>query len=292
MKKILFIINPRSGVDRNKKLESAIALHLDNRQFDPYIRYTEYAAHATALAKEAVDNGFAIVAAVGGDGTVNEVIAGIYGSQVVLAILPKGSGNGLARSLGIPLQLRKSLVLINKGCLRTIDLGQVNGRYFASNTGLGFDVDVIREFAGSQRRGLITYTRLILKHLWHYSCRNWMIQVDGRQIGAKAFMVTIANARQLGYQFHIAPVADLEDGILDLVIIKEFPRWKAVAIAFRAFTGSLLNSRYIIHATGREIKIQHQELHQFQADGDLHTCNTILKATVIPKAIRVIVPQS
>ncbi len=144
MEKILFIINPKSGVDRVKALKDLIEKHLDKNTFAPEIAYTEYARHGTELARNAVKNGYRTVVAVGGDGSVNDIIAGIHGTDVTLCIVPKGSGNGLARTLQIPLDPAKAIALINTGKRIRIDLGKVNDRIFVSNVEVGFDALVAK----------------------------------------------------------------------------------------------------------------------------------------------------
>lgn len=290
MKKVLFIINPRSGVDRVKALQGLIDRDLDRQQYQYEIAYTQYAKHGTELARNAAADGFHIVVAVGGDGSVNDVIAGIHGTETTLAIIPKGSGNGLARSLNIPLDPAKALQLINNANQATIDLGRADDRIFVSNAGVGFDALVARKFAKSNRRGMAIYSWIVTKYLWMYKEWKWNIEVDGVAMQEKAFILTVANAAQFGYNFKIAPLADLQDGLFDIVIIKKYPKILGALIALRAFNGSLMKSRYVLHFKGKKIRISHPQLSLLQMDGDVHQCGHEVHIEMMNAALNILVP--
>lgn len=289
MKKVLFIINPNSGVDRVKALHHAIEENLDPEKFTFESVYTQYAGHGTELAREGVAVGFEIIVAVGGDGSVNDVIQGLYGSGAALGIIPKGSGNGLARSMGIPLNTEKAIRVLNQMEAISIDLGRADGHLFVSNAGVGFDTVVTQKFAQSQRRGLAAYIGIISKYLWRYRLRSWNIDVDGNRFSRQAFMVTVANGIQLGYGFKIAPPADLQDGVFDIVILNKFPRIMASLIALRAFSGSILQSRYVTYLKGKKIKISHPEMTLLQLDGETYPCGEAVCIEMLPRALRVMV---
>jgi len=291
MEKVLFIINPKSGVDRVKAIQDLIGSRLDKNRFQPEIAHTRYARHGTELAREAVAAGFKIIVAVGGDGSVNDVIAGIYGTDATLAIIPKGSGNGLARSLRIPLDPAKAIDLINHGRRTAIDLGIADNRIFVSNAGVGFDALVARKFAKSKRRGMAIYSWIVTRHLWTYKEWEWEVEIDGEQLKEKAFILTVANAEQFGYNFRIAPIADLQDGLFDVVIIRKYPKILGAGIALRAFNGSLLKSKYVRHLRGKHITIRHPRLSLLQMDGDVHPCGPEVKVEMLGQALKIIVPE-
>lgn len=290
MKKILFIINPRSGVDRVKALQGLIEQHLDKSQYTYEIAYTQYAKHGTELARKAAEENFEVIVAVGGDGSVNDIIAGMHGTNAALAIIPKGSGNGLARSLKIPLDPVHALTLINKGNTATIDLGKADNRIFVSNTGVGFDALVARKFAKSNRRGMAIYSWIVTKYLWMYKEWKWDIVVDGTPMREKAFILTVANAAQFGYNFKIAPLADLQDGLFDIVIIKKYPKILGALIALRAFRGTLMKSKYVLHFKGKNITISHPQLSLLQMDGDVHKCGHEVKIEMLQASLNILVP--
>lgn len=290
MKSILFVINPRSGVDRVKAIQQLIEKHLDHNQFSYQIAYTQYAHHGTEIAHTAVSSGVDIVVAVGGDGSVNDIAAALVNTRATLAIIPKGSGNGLARSLNIPLDTAKAINLINKQKCVAIDTGKANDFVFTSNAGVGFDALVAKKFAKSKRRGIAAYSWIVTKYLWQYKSRKWQLNIDGKSFTEHAFILTVANAKQFGYNFNIAPVADLQDGIFDIVIIRKFPKILGMLIAFRAFTNTILNSKYVKHYRGSKVSIHHPELDTLQFDGEVRPCSNDIFIALQPHSLKVLIP--
>ncbi len=290
MEKVLFIINPKSGVDRVKALQGLIDQHLDQRKYHYEIAHTQYAKHGTELARNAAANGIEVIVAVGGDGSVNDVITGIYGTKARLGIIPKGSGNGLARSLQIPLDPAKAIEVINQGKTAVIDLGKADQRIFVSNAGVGFDALVARKFAKSNRRGMAIYSWIVTKYLWMYKEWKWNIEVDGVPMQERAFILTVANAAQFGYNFKIAPLADLQDGLFDIVIIKKYPKILGALIALRAFNGTLMKSKYVLHFKGKKVTISHPQLSLLQMDGDVHKCGPEVNIEMLKASLNILVP--
>ena len=146
-KRVVFIMNPISGVASKTGIPMLIDKTLDKDKFDYELHLTEYAGHASVIATEAKDNGVDIVVAVGGDGTINEVGRAIVHSDTALGIIPCGSGNGLARHLLLPMNFKKSIEVINKCEIRDLDYGIINGYPFFCTCGLGFDAFVSKKFA-------------------------------------------------------------------------------------------------------------------------------------------------
>jgi YegS/Rv2252/BmrU family lipid kinase len=287
---LVFIINPKSGTERQKEIKAGIDTALDKEQYSYEIKNTEYAKHGTILAKEAAKDGAYAVVAVGGDGSVNDVVQGLLGTGTLLAIIPKGSGNGMARTMRIPLDTNEAIKVINKGNTVAMDVGYANDRAFISNAGVAFDALISKKFAKSEKRGLMVYSWLVTKYMWLYKSWDWEITIDGKEVNSKAFMVTVANGQQFGYNFQIAPKADFTDGLLDLVIIRRFPKILGGVISFRAMTGTLLKSPYVRHMKGKEIIISHPSLKLMQTDGDAHKCEHTIKFTIKQGAQKVIVP--
>jgi diacylglycerol kinase (ATP) len=280
MKHLVFIINPKSGVERNKKIQQAIDQYLDADVFTYTIKYTTHAGHGTQLAHEAAEaNAFAVIA-VGGDGSVNDIIKGIVGTNTKLGIIPKGSGNGLARTLNIPVDTIKAIQTINRCIVTPIDIGSVNGRLFASNAGVGFDALVCNSFAKSKRRGLAVYLWLITKHIFQFQTATYTIATPNKKIEEKAFMIAVANGQQLGYGFKIAPDANWTDGLLDVVIIKPFPFWMAPFLGYKMYRGTITSSKYITHFRTKSLTISSDDLDCLQTDGDGHPCENALIFTI------------
>ena len=156
-------MNPISGTSNKKGIPDLIHSGIDSERFDYEIRLTEYAGHAAAIAAEARDNHIDVVVAIGGDGTVNEVARSLVHSETALGIIPCGSGNGLARHLLLPLNVKKAIAVINKCEIHKLDYGVINGHEFFCTCGMGFDAFVSQKFAESGKRGPISYIENILR---------------------------------------------------------------------------------------------------------------------------------
>ena len=289
-KHLVFIINPKSGMERQKEIKQGIEAHIDQEKFSWEIQNTQFAKHGITLAKEAAAKGAYAVVAVGGDGSVNDVVQGLLGTNTVLGIIPKGSGNGMARTMRIPLETNEAIKLINKSNVAKMDVGFANGRAFISNAGVAFDALISKKFAKSETRGLMVYSWLVTKYMWLYRERDWEITVDGQKLAAKAFMINVANGQQFGYNFQIAPMASYTDGLLDLIIIKKFPKILGGTLVFRAMTGSIASSPFVKHLRGKEITISNPLLKLMQTDGDAHECEASINFKINQGAQSVIVP--
>lgn len=289
-KHVVFIVNPKSGTDRVKAIQSAIDSQLDHLRFTHELLQTRYARHGTELAREAAEKGAYAVIAVGGDGSVNDIVAGLLGSRTILGIIPKGSGNGMARTMNIPLRETDAIALINQGKTDRMDIGYANDRPFVSNAGVGFDALIAKKFAKSARRGMMVYSWLVAKYLWLYNEWQWRITIDGHTISERAFLVNVANGQQFGYDFKIAPEASWTDGLLDVVIIRKFPKLLGGMLAFRAMKGSILKSPFVKHYRAKEISIVHPDLKLMQTDGDAHPTTNRIHFRVQPAAQEVFVP--
>lgn len=289
-KHLVFIINPRSGTDRIKAIQTTLEATLDRSLYSYEIQYTEAPHHGTELARAAAKAGAWAVIAVGGDGSVADIAAALSGTDTVLGIIPKGSGNGMARTLKIPLELKAAIDVINRGKVQKIDLGYANDRMFISNAGVGFDALISNKFARSRKRGLTVYSWLVTKYLWLYKEWNWTIYVDGKKIETKAFLVNVANGKQFGYNFKIAPGADYTDGLLDVTIIRRFPKILGAGLAIKARWGNIADSNYVTQFQAKTLRIEHPDLKWMQCDGDPHRCGMSLEFRVEPGALKVIVP--
>jgi diacylglycerol kinase (ATP) len=289
-KHLVFIINPKSGVERQKEIKQGIDECLDLERFSYEILHTEFAKHGTELAREAARNGAYAVVAVGGDGSVNDVVQGLLGTDTLLAIIPKGSGNGMARTMGIPLDTQEAIKLLNDGHVKAMDVGYANGAPFISNAGVAFDALISKKFAKSEKRGFWMYSWLVTKYMWLYKNWDWTITVDGKEMRERAFMVNVANGQQFGYNFKIAPMADYTDGVLDVIIIRKFPKILGGTIVVRALNGSITGSPFVKHLAGKEITISNPGLRLMQTDGDAHACGHSITFSIRKGAQRVIVP--
>ena len=219
--KIRFIINPISGKTHKKNLPDQIEEILDEKRFDYDIRESEYAGHSKVLAQEAIDQHYDIIAVAGGDGSINEVGCKLIGTDIALAVIPCGSGNGLSRCLNIPLNPIKALELINRKATCQIDTVTVNDVPFISISGTGYDAQVADDYAHDRRRGFNTYFRYIVKNYFTLGEKEYTIKLHDRDIHTKAFFISFANSNQMGYDVPISPRASLWDGKVDLCIVRK-----------------------------------------------------------------------
>ncbi|MBQ6069476.1 MAG: hypothetical protein IJK84_08240 [Bacteroidales bacterium] len=223
-KRMLVIVNPISGVGRQKRIERLLRDNLDQDLYDYTVEYTEHIHHGTELARDAAMKGCDIVVAVGGDGSVNDVIAGIHGSDATLGIIPCGSGNGLARCMKIPLTPALAIRVLNQANEGSIDTIVLNDKhYIASIAGVGFDAYIARLMKSAKLRGFSAYLNLILREYPTYESKDYTLVIDGKEIRRKAWFTTFANSNQFGYNAAIAPLAKLDDGLIDISIVDRIP---------------------------------------------------------------------
>src|SRR4051812_15392154 len=156
-----------------------------------------------------------MIVAVGGDGTVNEIASAIVGSGTALGIVPYGSGNGLARFLGIPMNPNQAIQALVKGHVESIDSGTVNGQPFFNMAGMGFDAHISEVFSHGKKRGFVSYIKSSIEEISTYDEQQYHIEIDGKVYERKAFMLSIANSSQYGNNAHISPKASVQDGLLD-----------------------------------------------------------------------------
>lgn len=268
MKRIVFIINPHSGTGRKALVEEAIRAHLDVTRLAPAIRYTEYAGHAAEIAAEEAARGTDIVAAVGGDGTVNEVARSLLGTKTALAIVPCGSGNGLARHLRIPMQAEEAVELINETHIQHIDSAIAGDHPFFCTCGVGFDAYISTKFAEAGKRGVATYVEKTLQDALTYKPQRYRIEIDGRTITLEAFLITCANASQYGNNAYIAPSASTRDGLLDVTILTPFSTLEAPQIIVQMFNRKLESNEHVKTFRARHVRITRQESGPAHIDGD------------------------
>ena len=219
--KIRFIINPISGKKHKEHLPQQIKENLDLSKFDYEICVSEYPSHAIMLAQDAINQHFDILAVAGGDGSVNEVGTRLIGTNLALAIIPCGSGNGLSRCLNIPLDPIKALQVINRNERRKIDTVTVNGTPFISISGTGYDAKVAEDYSKDPRRGFDTYFRYIVLNYITMNEQPYTIITPTETLEVNAFFISFANSNQMGYDFPISPHASLWDGKVDLCIVQK-----------------------------------------------------------------------
>jgi diacylglycerol kinase (ATP) len=289
-KKILFIINPVSGIGKQKRVESSIPELLDHSLFDPKVAYTEYPQHAVQLSKEAADQGFELVVAVGGDGSVNEVAQGIVNTNVAMGIIPAGSGNGLAHHLKIPGQIKGAIEIINRTKIIKIDTATFNEKVFISMAGVGFDALVAERYAQVKRRGFFPYFKLVVGGFIKYHPARYTIRFDNKDLSCKALLINFANSGQFGYNATIAPSASLTDGLIDLCILHDISVLKALMIAHKLFLKNIDSSRYVEVHKVKEAEISCEQAVSSHIDGDPSDRITHAVVKIKPQSLNIIIP--
>ncbi|WP_310589288.1 diacylglycerol/lipid kinase family protein [Fibrivirga algicola] len=265
---LLVIINPLSGTlppVQKEGLRAFIAAEADRQAYQAEIVTTAYAGHATQLAAQAVQQGIRRVLVMGGDGTINETARALRRTATALGIVPMGSGNGLARHLGLPMNPQKAVVRALGGKPVLIDSGELNDHPFFCTAGLGFEAYVAHEFAKQPVRGLQTYIRTTYQAFWSYKPAEYTI--DGEKAGA-LFSLTAANAGQFGNNAWIAPTANIADGKLDLCQLGIFPTHMVSMIGWQLFRKSLNRSAYWAGRRIQEATIQSTGPLLAHADGE------------------------
>ncbi len=290
-KQIAFIINPKSGIINKQKIPGLIEKELDKQRFQPEIVFTKYAGHATKLALEFVEKGFEYIVAVGGDGTVNEIAMVLRHNSAALGIIPIGSGNGLARHLGISMNVKKAIRQLNNSKISTIDYCSLNNKPFFCTCGVGFDAYISQEFDRVKKRGVFAYLKKIFKGFFKYKPHHYTVVCDEKEIKTQAFLITVANASQWGNNAHIAPTASLKDGKLNITIIKEIPFRRALRQAIKLYTKTIDNNRYIRTLTGQEIIITEEGNMPFHLDGEPLGEAPQVHVSVVHQGLRVFCSQ-
>lgn len=284
-KKILFIINPHSGIKSKLGFVDLID-HEISGDFIVKTRLTQRPEHATELAIEAVESGMDAVVAVGGDGSVNEVGKALIGTDVALGIIPLGSGNGFARHLNIPLHEKAALQTINNFRTQIIDTATINDIPFLATAGLGFDAQVGWQFANHGRRGFLSYVQITANAFMGYKAKEYKLSIDGKEMETTAFLINFANAGQYGNNAWISPSASLSDGLLNICILDKFPKQYAADIIYKLFNKKIEKSKYYRFYQGKEIWVRNPEI--YHIDGEPRGTDVDLLIKIVPQSLKVI----
>lgn len=245
-RRAMLIINPISGTGNKKAVPEMVAARLRTAGIDLDVRFTGGRGDATALAGEASDKGYGCVIACGGDGTVNETARALCGSATAMGIIPAGSGNGLARHLGIPVDIELALDIIMEWNVVASDYGTVNEVPFFCTFGMGFDAAVSHRFARQSRRGLLSYIRSAISEYVQFRPQTYTLSANGRILTEKAFLVAVCNASQWGNNAYIAPHASITDGLLDITIVHSGSPIDTAVMGMDIFTG-FINKNTMVH---------------------------------------------
>jgi diacylglycerol kinase (ATP) len=290
--KVLFIVNKFSGGGFKPAFEGKIVEACEQHNIECSIEFTQSRGHATELSNDASQSGnFQLVVAVGGDGTVNEVASGLLHSATPMAILPKGSGNGLARHLNIPMKIERSLGTLFSSQLIEMDTFKVNGKLSLNVSGIGFDGHVANLFKDNKKRGLQGYAKVTLNEFLSFKEFEAEIITDDKTHSRKGFIIAIANSSQYGNNARIAPAASITDGILHVCFLKKVPPYRLDFI-YSFFAGKIEETSYCEIIETRNMVLKMNTPMAFHIDGEPCGSDTVFNIEILPKSLKMMVPLS
>lgn len=288
MPSALLLINPISGT-RDKKTLCDMALSLlPPAGIDVEIAYTEHKGHGAELAKRASEEGVDIVIVAGGDGTVNEVAAALLHTDTALGLVPCGSGNGLARTLGIPMDFDSAIDVIARSKPYSIDCGIAEGMPFFCTFGVGFDAVVTKKFSSGKRRGKMEYVRNTLIEFLNYTSDHYALEIDGEVYTKQAMLIAVCNTSQYGNNAYIAPRASLTDGLLDVTVIRDGSRLGQAWAGVGLLSGMIDTHRIIDSFQAKDVRITRLSDGPAQLDGEPLTLGREIHIKCEPACLNVL----
>jgi diacylglycerol kinase (ATP) len=297
-RKIVYLINPVSGTGKKEGLEKMIQQKTKARAIDFDILRTNAAGDYEYLKDKIARDGITDVVMAGGDGTVNRVVASLYDTGVNFGIIPMGSGNGLAFGAGIPKNCAKAIDLIFKGNVGHVDAFMINDQFSCMLSGLGFDAQVAHDFANKASRGLLTYTQQSLVQYFKAHPYQFQIVNDNFSFYTDAFFISIANSNQFGNHFTIAPKADLDDGLLDIVIVQKMHKAKLPFAILQQIRGNNnlqqfvedMCQKNILYFQTPSLTIRNLKLAPFHIDGEPAETKDEFKVKLIRRCFKLFMP--
>lgn len=283
--KIRFIINPIAGTGKQKGIEDYISENFKNAD----IKYTQKSEDATTLSKEAVNNNFDAVIAIGGDGTINECLKGLVNSNTALGVIPCGSGNGFAYHLGMSSSIKEAISQLKDITIQTIDTCTTNNMPFMNVSGIGFDAHIANLFSNIKTRGFMSYIKLVINEL-NYQPQEYSITYNNNTRNVSAYMISFANASQYGNNAKISPKSDIKDGLIDFVIVKVFPKWKIPLFLLKLMNGKLHHSNYVEIIKSNYMQI-HTNSNLIHLDGEPKEINTPIEIKLLPSSLKILKPN-
>lgn len=297
-RKILFFVNPISGTRSRLQLEKQIIKRCEDENVAFEILLTSKEGDYNFLKERVANDGITDIVICGGDGSISPVVSSLVNTYVNIGIIPRGSGNGLARTARIPKSVDKALDIIMKGNASPVDAFTINDRLSCHVCGLGFDALVAHEFSKQRTRGLYTYTKETLKHFFQIKPYAFSIVVEDQQFKTDAFLVCIANSNQFGNNFKIAPQASICDGLLDIVIVNKSNKIQVVVafvkqILFGKVSKISINkmkSKNLLYFQTKSIIVENPDLAPLHIDGDPTETSRRFSIETLPGAYRLLQP--
>lgn len=289
--RILFIVNPISGLGLGKELPEKIKELPEYNHVDYDIVFTEYAGHAPILVEEAkVTCKYTHIVAVGGDGTVNEVGGALCGSDIAFAVVSLGSGNGFARHLGYSIFMTKALRQVLTNRYAQIDMLEINGKRSLNVSGVGFDAEVAHEFNHLKLRGVLSYIYAAIKLWFRYPEKKYKIISDGKVMKVSCFILSFANSSQYGNNAYIAPNASMRDGLMDICILKRPAFFEIMWFLLFFISARLYMLSYYKEIQCKEAIVE-GDIHRVHIDGDAYLMESPLHLKILPGVLKVVVPK-
>jgi len=289
-RKVFLVINKFAG--HRKKYSTAVyqvVSALQENGCEVEYSYTNHSGHATELALSAVNKGFELVVAVGGDGTMNEVAQGLFGTSTPMGIIPMGSGNVLARDLGVPVNIKKSARLLVEGSIKQIDVCRFNNQRFLCTSGIGFDAQVADKMAKAPSRGFLRYIQLTIQESIAFKPFRIKMKANDIWIEKPVFLVTFANARQFGNNAFIAPKADISDGLIDVVVVKPFQKIWLPVFGIGLFLGIIPKLPFVEYHKTKQVELESADTPFFHFDGEPGKLNIPAEISIDAEKLFVVV---
>lgn len=290
-KKLLAVINPISGTANKQYIPETITEVMDESKWDVIIRFTQRPGHATDLAKQAIKQGYYGVLAIGGDGTINEVAAALRDSDTALGIIPNGSGNGLARHLNIPIDVKRALEEINNDRIEQFDYCMANQHPFFCTCGVGFDAHVSAKFAESQKRGPMSYLKNTLVEYLRYRSEEYSIETADKVLTERAFVIACGNASQYGNNAFITPHASMQDGLIDVTLIQPFTPLDTAVLGILLFTKHIDQDTNIQSFRTPSLTIHRPKAGVMHIDGEPMMMEADIEVKCIHNGIKIFLPK-
>lgn len=267
-RKIFLIVNKYAGHKKGEQVAQRVMAYLARRNEPVDFAFTRHPGHASELAEKASADGYSLVVAVGGDGTVNEVAQGLVGKATIMGLIPVGSGNGLARELGISMNLEKSVETLIDGKNIQIDVCRINDQHFLCTSGIGFDAQIAFLMSKAQSRGFLKYIQLVVQESLRFRPLPVRMQIDGKVVEEPVFLVTFANASQFGNNAFIAPGASLTDGLIDVVVVRRFVKIWMPVFAVALFTGLVPHLPFVDCYKAEKVSLDIADTPFYHFDGE------------------------
>ena len=287
-RKVLFIVNPSSGRKKIEGLEKSIQQYCNAIKIECQIEETEGKGHATEIATRGVQGKFELIFAVGGDGTVHEVAKGLVHAHVVMGILPKGSGNGLARHLGISRNPVKALDLLKEGKVICMDTLNVNNEISVNVSGVGFDGHIANLFGSGGKRGLREYVSLAATEFRKFKTFQVNGEIDGNSFQSDAFILAVANSSQFGNNATVSPSASVCDGLMDVCVIRKVPLLQGLGFAGKMFTRRMHKSAFAKIIKCKKAVFKFENDIPYHIDGEGKSRARVFTFEVVPSSLNIL----